>query len=504
MKAFIIDWFSKASGWQAIFLYGVPPLLVAVTIIRFREHQKVLRTSEGRSKIWNRLEKHRQWSMGYFWHMRHTLTWVDSKLGSRLLSGESYDFALRLAFIFPFISLVISWAVSGQNTGISGMLLKDTEVGHRNLAITALGLSAASFYVFLRNLDALQRDDRWMILAFIGFCSAGIFDFVANGFDPRPGPDYLLVILAFVAGLAGFVVPAIIWTVIFASLYTGIGNTSFGSSLFFGSFAIAIVTVFGQDALKKRGHHDISYIVLAATLFLCLSMAAFYAPEFNFANNIDERIFKFYVIFLLLLPLVNANFDWLALAATRSLLRDESIGKRPFLQITVKTLAGFAIGVILLVVSALACTAALQSMNLLSQSNGGPQFFDLAGLLHRIRTNPSDPAVWWVYAMLFSTLMPTLAYGIITAGSFINWQLPTSWRNAWQKKLAQHDLENRPFQLAGMATCLTALDAVAIVLGVSITVSSLMLLSVVLPLSQLGWMILAACEFVAHTLGAQI
>ena len=121
---------------------------------------------------------------------------------------------------------------------------------------------------------------------------------------------------------------------------------------------------------------------------------------------------NFLLVFLTLLPLINSVFDWLSLAVTRALLRH---------------------------VLAMTIAAALQVMDRLSQSGGEPKFFDLVGTLHRVRTEPADPAIWWVYFTLFSTLLPTLAHAAIVTGSFVTWRLPDALKQRWLSLIDNHD-----------------------------------------------------------------
>ena len=128
----------------------------------------------------------------------------------------------------------------------------------------------------------------------------------------------------------------------------------------------------------------------------------------------------FVIVFLVFLPLTNSVFDWLSLAATRALLkgmaeRDDT----PPLRVAGNALIGLILGVLLLAGLAVAATAGLQTMNHISQSQGGPEYFRSGGLAQRLRADPSDPAVWWVYFTLFSTMLPTVFHAAIASASFV-------------------------------------------------------------------------------------
>ena len=222
------------------------------------------------------------------------------------------------------------------------------------------------------------------------------------------------------------------------------------------------------------------------------------------ALSLDNEASKLFLIFLGLLPLINSVFDWLSLAVTRSLLKHVASHSEATSHIALNAVFGLALGVVLLAVLAMTITAALQTMDLLSVSGGGQELFDIAGVLHRVHTNPADPAVWWVYFTLFSTLLPTLAHAAIVSGSFVAWRLPDEKKQRWLNLIDEknHDLGKNYPLLVGMAMRLTALDMVGICLAV-LAFALLTALCIWL-LPGLGWGLLWLCESVARLLGATV
>lgn len=103
-------------------------------------------------------------------------------------------------------------------------------------------------------------------------------------------------------------------------------------------------------------------------------------------------------LFFGVLPLLNAVFDALSFGATLALLQ---LGRRKF---------RFLVGVIdflLAIVLFLALGATLTFFVSLLNAVTGVDFVDLENLLR----NASDfEAYWWLYAMLFSTALPTLLH----------------------------------------------------------------------------------------------
>ena len=147
-------------------------------------------------------------------------------------------------------------------------------------------------------------------------------------------------------------------------------------------------------------------------------------------------------------------------------------------------------------------TAALQTMNLLSQGNGGPELFDLAGTLHRLRTNPYDVSVWWVYFTLFSTMLPTVFRATVASASFVTWRLPDSRQKHWLSLIDTGTIKDDHRLLVGMSWRLTGIDVLTVILAALSAAVLAWILLWVMP--HEGRDLLWLCEIVAEWLGAPI
>uniref|UniRef100_UPI003F952A88 hypothetical protein n=1 Tax=Rhodoblastus sp. TaxID=1962975 RepID=UPI003F952A88 len=174
----------------------------------------------------------------------------------------------------------------------------------------------------------------------------------------------------------------------------------------------------------------------------------------------------------------------------------------PPLQVAWNALVGLILGVLLLAGLAAAATAGLQTMNHLSQGHGEPEFFDLAGSLHRLRANPADPAVWWVYFTLFSTMLPTVFHATIASASFVTWRLPDSWKRHWLDLIGTGDIKDDHRVLVSMAWRLTLIDVATVLLAALSAAILAWLLFWLMPHEGRG--LLWLCERVAEWLGAPI
>jgi hypothetical protein len=489
--------------------------LIAIGYWRYGYHRDTLKGLGGRADVRERLEKHGSWREAYFGGLRRGLAWVDGKLGTSAWSAESYDFALRMAFVYPIASLVIIWMFTGQNTsGIEGLLAEDISPMQRVLAVGLTVLSAAMFY-------ASRTSKGWRQWAYIPFAFA--FAFAGAG------------AFAFASALASVVVSTVAFASAVAVAVAGAVAGAFAGAFagavagaFAGAFAAAVAGAFAntfivavgsagalagvvaivylQMTMDRFGRLGLFYLLYGISMFLTLGALGHYARPLN----LDSQGAKTFLIFLALLPLTNSIFDWLSLAATRRLLCHVAEGKLSNAQVAAKALTSLVIGIALLVALAMTCTAAVQTMNLLSQSNGGPQFLDVAWLLQRLHTAPNDPAVWWVYFTLFSTMLPTLVHVLVASASFVTWRLPDRFRQSW---LAKIDIEGHPNTeshlydpkehhplLVGMALRLTALDAATLILTAFVCALLTVLGWLVLP--GLAQALLSLCEWIALALHA--
>lgn len=135
-------------------------------------------------------------------------------------------------------------------------------------------------------------------------------------------------------------------------------------------------------------------------------------------------------LFLGVLPLVNAVFDVISYGVTLILMQ-LGLRRRAFLlgllDVAVAVVLFLALGATLVVV-----VATMERVT-------GAEFLDLGGLLAQAgdwRT------YWWVYAMLFSTALPTLVHLVVASLSLSAWATPEvrGWLRAQIERACAGDL----------------------------------------------------------------
>jgi hypothetical protein len=152
--------------------------------------------------------------------------------------------------------------------------------------------------------------------------------------------------------------------------------------------------------MRRQGAFLSFYIL--AMMIICFG-AASWLPHFG-----DWNLSGGLVLFLGLLTLINAPFDWASLGLTRALLRRglELGGWWPyFLALVDALVVGFIIALL-----AITMVIGVQTFDHLAEHAVGPEarVLPLDKLFDGIAAQPSAPEYWWVYALLLSTMIPSL------------------------------------------------------------------------------------------------
>jgi len=124
------------------------------------------------------------------------------------------------------------------------------------------------------------------------------------------------------------------------------------------------------------------------------------------------------LLFLGLLTLLNTPYDWVSLGLTRALLRRglELKGRWPF----VLAVADAALAAVIIAVLALTMVIGVQAFDDLAFARSREHILPLDHhLFDDITAHPAGPAYWWVYALLFSTMIPSIINLVIGGASLM-------------------------------------------------------------------------------------
>jgi hypothetical protein len=158
-----------------------------------------------------------------------------------------------------------------------------------------------------------------------------------------------------------------------------------------------------NTAIKHRWQGVFQSLFLPGMVLACLGAADLLSPLQDFWRPGGPLL-----LFLGLLTLLNAPFAWASLGLTRALLRRglELGGWWPYLLALVDAcLAGVIIALL-----ALTMVIGVQAFDELAVHGGGKDaaVLPLPALFDGIAKNPGAPEYWWAYALLLSTMIPSL------------------------------------------------------------------------------------------------
>jgi hypothetical protein len=170
------------------------------------------------------------------------------------------------------------------------------------------------------------------------------------------------------------------------------------------------LTLASAIAIRARRQGIFLALFFALLILGCLGAACAFSPLQTWAKTGP------FLLFVGLLTLLNAPFDWASLGLTRALLRRglELGGWWPYLLALVD--AAFA-GVIIALL-ALAMVLGVQTFDELAVHGGGTPVLPLDALFDGIATNPAAPEYWWAYALLLSSMIPSLVNLTIAGTAF--------------------------------------------------------------------------------------
>jgi hypothetical protein len=280
------------------------------------------------------------------------------KTPAPLWTAPAFDRCLLLALIYPIATQFLTWAISGH-------------VGPA--AQSALGLNP-DVPGWLRSLAA----------AAVGFSSFAFW----RGVRAR-GREFLVWILAFLAGAFGVALAG-------AAAFGRASADAIAGAIFFafaGAFAIML-----SSRIEHRWQGAFLLLFVVAMILAYLGASA--------TQWLTGRAARPMLLFLGLVTLLNAPFDWASLGVTRALLRRglELGGWWPYLLALVDAvLAGVIIACL-----ALFMVLGAQTFDKLAALSGGTPLMPLDTFFNGVVNNPTAPEFWWAYALLLSTMIPSL------------------------------------------------------------------------------------------------
>lgn len=381
---------------------------------------------------------------------RADLSWP-SPFGNRrpapCRTGRALDACALLAVVYPLASVLFVWAWVGDAGPLGEILRLETGEAVQNRMIV-IGLPLLVFATAYRLSNrGPRRAVGWLTASAALLLSVGL----SLVYDSAATVGLVLVTLVnvVVVALSGAVVVA------------GAASSGFVST---GAPGLALAFVLASTvswlAACARSWDRLGLFWAA---FGPLALLLAYGGLAATAAENGPYVLLILIVTFAILPLVNLPFDFASLGLTRALLRRgcEPDAPSPFLL----GLLDLALALLLLTGLAFAMVLAAQAADAIAWRLSGATFLNLPYVLDLIAEQPADPAHWWIYFLLFSTLTPSVLNAMIGAFSLLSWSM-TRLREWLLGTLRM--VEARPEGWTGLgATRIRIVSAFAVQAGIS-------------------------------------
>lgn len=430
-------------------------------------------------------------------------TWLDlhakdeesaQRSGTFAFGWMLLNFSCLVATVYPLVLLILQWATFGVGRlGDTILLTKWENFLNPFAALTAIYM-LFPLAVTLNN----ENHRKYFFKVFsISFSLISILIIASSG-ETLDGYEVgvtgaFLMLFVFRNNYIGSVsIPS---ATALACAYILAGESKFYQGLSMAAPVFAALTMYYLLSYAIQSGRAFLGFFASFSLAVC---ALLLTSIFSGSSEWDDQR-KNIFLFLGFFPLINGLFDFLSYGLTRGLARGGLArgGAAPF----IAGLLDILLAAYLFTCLGAALISAVALMNWLS----GTTLFDLAPLFADLRTAPLPGQSWWdspsadyiwLYAMLFSTLLPTLAHAGLSCLSLARW-LPFGLRCRIAGCLRRHDDSLSQATLANVGLGLVMLLSFA--LPIAALVGLWMGLSALLPLA--GQTYLQIFELVAQWLG---
>ncbi|WP_298839703.1 hypothetical protein [uncultured Roseobacter sp.] len=350
-----------------------------------------------------------------------------SVLMRQALTFRLLDRALLLAVIYPLFSLLIFWGTTGLDAVLGQTIIIAAAdpwwTGPLALAVILL-IAGGPHYIALG-----ERHLRGALAGMAGYLDLIAFAIGGSVLILMDFPWFttsaiLAVGFAALWAFSGFLagVPAMAVATVLAltgPLAFALHGLLPGAAAFFGAALIALVAalihLIAVDVFRSRNSPDIAGALAFGIPVITMAAALLLVPLGETGDW--SGAIRISILILIVAPVVNVIFDVISFTVTLAFTERGRHGQTllwAFADIAVAVFLFLALG------STLVCaTAALEWLS-------GTPFVNLERLLD---STWNTSRYWWLYLMMFSTLLPSVVHVSIAALSLQS-LAPASWREA--------------------------------------------------------------------------
>jgi hypothetical protein len=319
-----------------------------------------------------------------------------------LWTAPAFDRCLFLALIYPVVTIFLIWTISGQVGPAEAALglHADLPGWARAIAVVAIVVEGIALWRFARKRSILRL--AVACIAAVGFAVAFALAFRSLGAGVVAFAGAVGFAVAGAGRVAGAIIAGIAVAVSWAFAVAGTDALAFGIVLGAVGAVVAAILLLCAVAIKHGRQGVFLALFLPASVVACLGSAEVLAqlPTWKQTGPVG--------LFLALLTLLNAPFNWASLGLTRALLRRglELKGWWPYLLGLVDAaLAGVIVSLL-----AITMVVGVQAFNHLAVYGGGAGavVLPLDQVIDGIARSPAEPEYWWLYALLLATMISSL------------------------------------------------------------------------------------------------
>jgi hypothetical protein len=380
-----------------------------------------------------------------------------------LWTAPAFDRCILLALIYPIVTIFLVWVISGHVGPAEAALALPFDPGWRRFACLFTSFMSGVFYWQFQKSTAWKNSAFWFLLILISIsCLCFAIAFAPDDAGAVAGS------VAFGAACLGAITGDLVLAGIAATAGIAVGTFSF---FFVGAFfaaTLAAVTIgatgkcsqlVGKNnhvSRRERRNGPVLLFIWAAVIIVVTGSAEVVSSS-KFWPIIGPLF-----LFFGLLSLLNAPFAWFSLGLTRALLWRGLEREKwwPYFY----ALVDAVLAALVIVFSAIVMIAGIQIFDVLAVIGGGKPILPLVPLFNGIALNSGAPEYWWVYALLLSTMIPSLI-NLTIGGLSLTRGIP--WLSAHLHHLLHSNANISEFYRAQIAGLLASQIVVGVALGIA-------------------------------------
>jgi len=375
--------------------------------------------------------------------IKRALDRVDGFFGEKPFGWRALTTCWLIAFVYPLMLFMLTWAAGGPHTlGVLDFLPEGWSALRRWGFVGGFLVYGCLLFLLVRDADKVNAQLREQLDQF--------FQQQLHGIPAKwRRPLGVLILGLMVAGLLYAMYGSEFFFVVAGAfiLAVAVAGIRAGTTIAVaGAVAvIAFLVIFSPEVgIVFDILVFIFVIAIALTFFVSVSVAIVFAGAIAFAYMVAAYfsggwagVFHPFtgsvLVFLLILPVLNGLLDFASWGISRRLGR---LLLKHFGRYTAIFLAfvDAVCAVLLLGTLAVVLCTAVEALNALALAKTGAEVMDLTGLLAEAAAQPFGSG-FWITAMLFSTLIPTMFHLGIAVTSVFMVRSRSKDREKWIEKI---------------------------------------------------------------------